>query len=68
MDRFLEKLKKVSHRASGGWGVEGGGSCAAGLSAEVDKPRSRSKVNKPGGVRLWRRVGKGTALLRLPAE
>lgn len=24
-DRFLEKLKKVSHRASGGWGVEGGG-------------------------------------------
>lgn len=50
--RFLEKLKKGSHRATGGGGAP------RDTPPGLIKPRSPSKVNKPGGVRLRRRVGK----------
>lgn len=52
MERFLEKLKRVS-----GWALLVGGDRALrDAEPSLIKPRSRSKVNKPEGVKLGRRV------------
>lgn len=53
-ERFLEKLKRVSRRAP----LVGRGRALRDAGPGLIKPQSRSKVNKPGGVKLRRRVGK----------
>ena len=58
---FQKKLKRGSRRTTGqggGWVPRPPGLRRGTPPPGLIKPRSRSKVNKPGGVRLWRRVGK----------
>lgn len=53
-ERFLEKLKRVSRRAP----LVGGGRALRDAGPGLIKPPNRSRVNKPGGVKLRPRVGK----------
>lgn len=53
-ERVLEKLKRVSRCAP----LVGGGRALRDAGPILIMSQSRSNVNKPGGVKLRRRVGK----------